>query len=705
MNNSFHSIRWSHIFSNKNVDECYKIFVNKYQELSDSYIPKKVYKHIALKPYIDKQMKTEIRHKTTLWNKLISNKSKSPILVQQYKIQSKLVKNMVRLKRIEYEKKISETSKRNPKLFYSYVNSNKKVKGGIASMSNEYNNIVTNRESIANILNNSFNSVFVNEDKHNVPNIQQKTEIILEVDINNKITCHTIEQKLKKLDVYKAIGVDGISPYVLNKCHSTLCEPLHLIYIKSLTEKKLPELWKLANITPIFKKGNTNIASNYRPISLTSIPCKVLESLIRDEIMDYLINNSLLNENQHGFRKNKSCTTNLLETLDIITDALENGHTVDMLYLDFEKAFDKVPHSRLITKLKSYGIVRNYLGWIENFLTNRKQRVVLGDTVSDWLPVISGVPQGSVLGPLLFLIFINDLPDQVKNPIKLYADDSKIINIIKNPNDSINLQNDINNIMAWSSIWLTKFNYEKCKVMHIGKKNPNATFIMTDIDCNYNYTLCNTKAERDLGIMVQSDLKWHSQVDSVTSKANGMLGTIKRSFKYLDVNIVKMLYTAFIRPHLEFAVQAWSPFLKQDIDKIEKIQKRATKLAPTIRKLSYEARLNIMQLTSLEERRLRGDLIQQYKIQHGHDKINWVANDCENALEEGPCLRQHKFKMRKPFSRNTFRYHFFQNRVANAWNSLPSEIIEATSINNFKNKLDRAGFCRNYLLKHKQKTK
>ncbi|XP_065679753.1 uncharacterized protein LOC136094094 [Hydra vulgaris] len=300
--------------------------------------------------------------------------------------------------------------------------------------------------------------------------------------------------------------------------------------------------------------SNLNNAHQILPISLTSIPCKVLKSLIRDEILDYLINNSLLNENQHGFRKNKSCTTNLSETLDIITDALENDHSVNMLYLDFEKAFDKVPHSRLITKHHSYGIVRNYLGWIENFLTNRKQRVVLGDTVSDWLPVISGVPQGSVLGLLLFLIFINILPDQVKNPIKLYADDSKIINVIKNPNDSISLQNDINNIMTWSFIWLTKFNYEKCKVMHIGKKNPNAVFIMTDIDCNYNYTLCNTKAERDLGIMVQSDLKWHSQVDSATSKANRMLGTIKRSFKYLDVNMVKMLYTTFIRPHLEFAV-------------------------------------------------------------------------------------------------------------------------------------------------------
>ncbi|XP_065642265.1 uncharacterized protein LOC136073904 [Hydra vulgaris] len=212
---------------------------------------------------------------------------------------------MVRLKRIEYEKKISETSKINPKLFYSYVNSNKKIKGGIASMSNEYNNIVTNRESIANILNNSFNSVCVNEDKHNIPNIPQKTEIILEEDINNKITCHTIKKKLKKLDVYKAIGVDGISPYVLNKCHSTLCEPLHLIYIKSLTEKKLPELWKLANVTPIFKINIPFLLekiTQYFSVVINNVPhhstveqmAHELRSILKLQAAEWAINNSQL---------------------------------------------------------------------------------------------------------------------------------------------------------------------------------------------------------------------------------------------------------------------------------------------------------------------------------------------------------------------------------------------------------------------------
>nr|XP_047141279.1 uncharacterized protein LOC124816221 [Hydra vulgaris] len=191
-------------------------------------------------------------------------------------------------------------SKYNPKVFYEYVNANNKIKSGITSIFDEFGYLHTNREAIANIFNKSFNSVFVHENKDNIPLVTTKTNKTIQLDVDNLITRDSIEKKLEQLDINKSVGVDGVSPYVINKCHSTICKPL-LMFKKSLKEEKVPELWKLANVTPLFKKGEKSDASNYRPISLTSIPCKVLESIIRDEMMNYLLTNGLLNENQHGF--------------------------------------------------------------------------------------------------------------------------------------------------------------------------------------------------------------------------------------------------------------------------------------------------------------------------------------------------------------------------------------------------------------------
>ncbi|XP_065677350.1 probable RNA-directed DNA polymerase from transposon BS [Hydra vulgaris] len=358
----------------------------------------------------------------------------------------------------------------------------------------------TNRDDIANILNENFHSVFVIEDPTNFPNIALKTTKTLELDIDSIITQDIVRIKLSELNVNKALGADGVSSYVLKKCQNSFCKPLELLFKRSLQEEQTPLIWKMANVTPLHKNGDK-------------------------KIMDYMLANNLLNSNQHGFQKSKSCTTNLLETQDILFDAIENGWCADVLYTDFSKAFDKVPHRRLMSKLISYGIVGVILNWIEAYLHNRKQRVNLGDCVSKWLTVESGVPEGSVLGPLLFLIFINDLPDTLKNNIKLYADDSKIINIFKSDEDiRINkLQLDIDNIMKWSSLWLMKFNYEKCKIMHIGFKNPCITYSMFDAETQQNNILAASKVERDLGVMMQSNLKWTSHIDKAVGKSNQIL--------------------------------------------------------------------------------------------------------------------------------------------------------------------------------------
>ncbi len=408
--------------------------------------------------------------------------------------------------------------------------------------------------------------------------------------------------------------------------------------------------------------------------------------------MNHLKENNLITMDQHGFVKGKACVTNLLETLDFLTNAIDHGNQVDLIYMDFAKAFDKVPHKRLIHKISSYGINGKILEWIEEFLKNRKQRVILGEEVSEWCEIFSGVPHGSVLGPLLFVIFINDLPDEVAAMCKLYADDTKLISIVNKHDDATQLENDLNNLINWSNTWLMKFNKEKCKTMHIGKNNEQYQYKINDN--NEEYILQNTEIERDLGVIISSDLKWSNQVNTAVAKAQKALGLIKRTFTHLNTEMTKTLYTSLVRPHLEFAVSVWKPTSKGEIEVLEKVQRRATKLAPELKHLTYEERLKRMNLTTFETRRLRGDLIQQYKIINRIDEINWFKqpNQAPSLAYNGPCssLRGHRYRMEREIVRNCQpRHDFFTNRITKHWNELPTELVEAKTLNGFKAKLDR----------------
>jgi hypothetical protein len=381
----------------------------------------------------------------------------------------------------------------------------------------------------------------------------------------------------------------------------------------SITDGELPDMWKKANITPLFKKGSRLLSSNYRPVSLTSIPCKIIEKIISVHIMKYLTDNNLLSKHQHGFVRGKNCTTNLLEYVDIITEGLACGNSLDVLYTDFAKAFDKVSHRKLLTKIKAYGINGEVLKWIECFLNDREQRVIMGNNLSDWCNVSSGVPQGSVLGPLLFLLFINDLPEQTTTSTsKLYADDNKIIAKVNNENDAKSLQREINSICEWSTKWSLNFNIEKCRIMHFGKQNNHFNYYMP-IE-GKDWQLSKTFTERDVGVYISDDLKWSNQINQAIAKANSKLGLILKTFTSRDKTLMKTLYCSYVRPQLEFAASVWNPYLEKDIQKLEKIQNRATKTIPELRHMLNEDRNRQLNLTSLRTRRLRGDLIQQLKF-------------------------------------------------------------------------------------------
>ena len=269
-------------------------------------------------------------------------------------------------------------------------------------------------------------------------------------DIN--LSEETIFRKLLALNSNKAPGPDALHPHLLKSCAASLITPLFLLAQQSLASGSLPDLWKRAHVTPIHKKGCKFQPSNYRPISLTSQVVKLIKSIIREQIWDFLTESEVLNPCQHGFVKHKSCFTNLLESHNTWTSALDMGFGVDVIYLDYSKAFDSVPHLRLISKLQAYGIKGDLLKWISNFLIGRQQKVILNGSSSQWIDVTSGVPQGSVLSPLLFLLYVNDITDGVQSTLEMFADDSKLYRIINYSHNVDTLQQDLNYISSGSKL-------------------------------------------------------------------------------------------------------------------------------------------------------------------------------------------------------------------------------------------------------------
>ena len=261
---------------------------------------------------------------------------------------------------------------------------------------------------------------------------------------------------------------------------------LQKIFQASIDNKYLPKDWRKANITPIYKKGDKSSPANYRPVSLTSIPgCKVLhvEHIIYHHIFAHIDRHDLLSDAQHGFRQRRGCETQLAMLIEDLASALDSRDQIDLIILDFCKAFDKVPHQRLLLKLNQFGIKGNIVRWIESFLTSCTQQVVLEGATSNQVHITSGIPQGTVLGPLLFLININDIENNIDSQLRLFADDCLLYQVIKSASDCVNLQNDISQLCDWESLWQMTFNSSKCFVMHMShKKNPwLMTYIMQDV--------------------------------------------------------------------------------------------------------------------------------------------------------------------------------------------------------------------------------
>ena len=333
-----------------------------------------------------------------------------------------------------------------------------------------------------------------------------------------------VEKAIAHFNPSKSQGPDMIHPKVIKATKAALVDPLTSILNKSLNEGAIPEIWKCANVMAIFKNGERSKSSNYRPISLTSVPGKLMERIIRDALVNHMTTNKLFCEEQHGFIKGKSCATQLLEYIEDLIAALDQEYEVDVINLYFCKAFDKVPYKRLLAKIDCYGIKGNVLGWIKEFLSERRQRVEVNGAHSECRDITSGIPQGSVLGPILFLIFINDLPKVIKCLIKLFADDAKLYQIIKSNQDSVDLQVNVGRSREWAIIWKMLFNTKKCKHLHIGSSNDPCDFFMpSDLGA---VPIEKVEEEKDMGVIIDRKLNFRQHVAKKVSIANRNLGII-----------------------------------------------------------------------------------------------------------------------------------------------------------------------------------
>ena len=294
--------------------------------------------------------------------------------------------------------------------------------------------------------------------------------------------------------------------------------------------------------------------------------------------------------------------------LEDFTKQVDNGCPVDVLYMDFSKAFDRVPHQRLLCKINAHGIDGQILTWIENWLEGRKQRVILNGFQSDWKDVSSSVVQGSVMGPMCFIIYINDLEENIDSTVSKFADDTKLYNDVSTPMGILQIQHDIDKLSNWSESWQMEFNMDKCSVMHIGRNNPNAEYILKGNVIN------NTVKEKDLGVWIHNSLKPDVHCAVAVKKANQLLGLIWRNIEYKEKNIIIRLFKSLVRPHLDYCIQAWRPHLKKDINKIEKVQHRATKMIWGLTDLTHDQRLKQCNLMTMEDRGRRADLIEVFKI-------------------------------------------------------------------------------------------
>lgn len=523
-------------------------------------------------------------------------------------------KVMIEKCHLAYVEGLQTNMNKNIKLFWAYTKKRKQTNSYPSKF--EFNGETSqDPKRVCEMFSNCFQSAYI--DHPSTPSVNT-SQIAIPNNLFN-ISPEVVSKTIANLDENKNGGPDRIPNIFWKKTNAQIAIPLSHIFTKSLCTGIFPDNFKSALIMPIHKKGDNNLIENYRPICLLNTIALVFEKVVHTITNSY-IHDKIISQ-QHGFRKNKSTHTNLFDYVNYIAQAMDEGLEVHAIYTDFSKAFDRVNHDKLLSKLHAIGLPQSLVNWYQSYLSNRPLRVVFNGKKSEKFIQNSGVPQGSVLGPILFNIFINDITSVLKCNVLLFADDSKIFVKVRNIDDCIALQNDINALCDWCDRNDLQLNANKCYFIAFSNR-------IVKLQTEYilkNKKLTKVDSIKDLGITFDSRLKFDQHIDEITRKASKMLGFVMRAVnKFTNIHCIKLLFNALVRSHLEYNCSIWNPLHDCHIKKIEKIQRNFTRqIAYKFGFVyeSYEDRLRQCNLSSLTLRRNRFDMYHLHKIFNSNDTI------------------------------------------------------------------------------------
>ena len=678
-----YQLDWDTEFEGLTVDGMYDRFVFIVAELVEQYIPTRSCGE-SVPRWMGPPPRALGRERSRLWREYKLKRSelgRDHLLVlealDRFNGVNRDYRNYSMDRQWRYELNLIRNFRSAPKLFHSYIRSRKRGKTVVGPL--KVDGIVYGGDrEVAELLADTFSAVYTSGAPLVNP-IHQQSAVEMEA---LEISYEAVLSSLRALKSASSAGPDGVHPHLLKSCAEAFALPLAIIFGESLRSGFVPSCWRRSLISPLFKSGTRCSPSNYRPVSITSVPCKTMERIIGNHITAFLETNSLLSPHQFGFRAGHSTEDQLLLFYNEIARRIDAGGCADVLFLDFSKAFDVISHVVLLDKIGSLLFHPQIVGWVRSFLSGRTMNVSVSGVLSSVREVTSGVPQGSVLGPLLFLVYVNYLMHNSRCYWKAFADDFKLCAVVDRVGQGLVLQEELNSIEQKCLEHQLILNRSKCVVMRFGDKSflPRPVYFLGGVQLSVVDTY------KDLGIKIDPKLKFHNHVRAVVGRAGGLMSEFLRSTVCRAPDFMVSLFAIHIRPIIEYCSSVWNVGYMGDIRLLESLQRRWSREIAGCSHLSYEDRLVKLDLFSVAGRLLRADLIKMWKAFHCEIDVG-LPSMLSRATYPG--TRGHRFKLVVLRANTDILRRSWSFRSVNIWNSLPASVVECESLTTFKRLLTR----------------